>query len=308
MKPVLIIIAGPTGVGKTTFSIQWAKQLECPIISADSRQFYRELSIGTAKPFKEEINGVPHYFIDFRSIHSPLFVDEYEKLALQTLKKLFTHYPYVILTGGSGLYIKSICEGFDHELPNKNIELRKKLKEKYETEGLDSLRKILKKLDPVTYENIDLHNFIRIQRAIEICLLSGKKASEIRKGRKKKRPFHIIKFALYRERNDLYERIHQRVDSMIEKGLEEECKNLFIFRHYQVLNSVGYKEFFDFFEGKHSYLDTIKLIKRNSRHYAKRQLTWFKKDKDFKWIHPDNKEIQNVHQLLKHFSIDYNSH
>ncbi len=285
IKKQAVFIIGPTGVGKTELSIRVAKSLDTEIISADSRQVYRELEIGTAVPSKEQREEAPHHMLQHRSITDYYSAAMFEAEAISILTKLFKKYDRVIITGGSGLYIQALCEGID-DLPPIDPELRKTLIARLESEGLESLRFELKKLDPVSYQNIDLKNPKRILKALEVSLGSGEPYSGFLTREKKKRDFGIVKIGLNMERESLYERINLRVDEMMKNGLLEEVKNNISYRDQNALNTVGYKELFEFLDGKHSLEETVRLIKRNSRHYARRQLTWFNRDPDINWFSP----------------------
>ena len=288
MSKTLIVILGPTGVGKTDLSIDIAKHFNTDISSSDSRQIYREMRIGTAVPEPEQLAIVKHHFIHTLSIHDRFNSWQCEQQTLQLLDKLFQEKNEVLLVGGSMMYIDAICNGID-KIPTIDLELREKIFEKYKTEGLESMRMQLKHLDPVFYNQVDLKNAKRVIHAIEVCLMAGKPYSELRTRTKKKRNFDIIKIGLNRDRTELYHRINQRVDAMIEEGLIEEAKSLVEFKQCNALNTVGYKELFEHFESKTSLEKAIDLIKRNSRRYAKRQLSWFRRDHEIKWFHPDQK-------------------
>jgi len=289
MSKCLVVIAGPTAVGKTDLSIRLAQFFQTEIISADSRQFYRELNIGTAKPDPLQLEVVPHHFINTHSIQEDFNVFDYEKQASILIERLFKLKPVLILTGGTGLYIKAVCEGLD-EMPVANEEIREKLNEQLSKDGIHPLQEKLKELDPELFRTMDINNPQRLIRALEICLTSGSPASKLRKGEKEKRPYSIVKIGLNLEREILYERINKRVDLMIDKGLVEEAKVLYNYRNKNALQTVGYKELFDFFEKKLSLQEAIEKIKQNTRNYAKRQLTWFRKDKEFKWFNPDQED------------------
>jgi tRNA dimethylallyltransferase len=289
MSKTLIVILGPTGVGKTDISINIAKHFNTVISSSDSRQVYREMSIGTAVPTKEQLEAVPHHFIHTHSIHDYFSSWECEQQTLLLLEKLFQEKDQVLLVGGSMMYIDAICNGID-EIPTIDPELRDKTFKRYEEEGLEAMQMELKQLDPVFYNQVDLKNAKRVIHAIEVCLMTGTPYSELRTNSRKKRDFKIVKIGLNRDRSELYERINQRVDLMMEEGLEEEAKALFDYRHYNSLNTVGYKELFEYFAGDISLEKAVELIKRNSRRYAKRQLSWFNRDKEIQWFHPDQKE------------------
>lgn len=281
----LIAVIGPTAIGKTKISIELAKHFNTSILSADSRQFYKELQIGTAAPTAFELEEAPHHFIGNLSISDEYNVARYETEALELLTQLFTNNEVVILTGGSGLYIDAVCTGID-ELPDYDPEIRENIKEIYATQGIENLRIWLKKLDPTYYEQVDLANPKRLMRAIEVCLQTGKKYSELRKSNPKKRHFQILKIGLNTQRQNLYDRINQRTDLMMQQGLLDEAKIFFPHKHLNPLNTVGYKELFLFLENKMSIEEAIEKIKTNTRRYAKRQLTWFCRYNDIHWFEP----------------------
>lgn len=287
MRKYLIVITGPTGIGKTGVAIQLARHFGSEIISADSRQLYKELTIGTATPKPNELSSIKHHFIQSHSITDNYNASRFETEAMQLIEQLFIKTNLLVLTGGSMLYIDAVCKGID-EMPDADGEIRLNLKLKLENEGLDSLRLQLKQLDPQYYQVVDLKNPNRIIHALEICLTTGQPYSSFRTNQKKIRPFTIIKIGLDCDRQMLHKRINQRVDQMIEEGLENEVKNLLPYKNLNALNTVGYREFFDFFDGKHSRDTAIELIKRNSRRYARKQLTWFRNNTDFQWFHPEN--------------------
>jgi tRNA dimethylallyltransferase len=301
MKNFLIVLLGPTGVGKTDISIDIARYFNCEIISADSRQFFREMSIGTAVPSVVQLEAVKHHFIRFLSIKDYYSSSLFERDVLGLLPGLFSKNNLVLMSGGSGMYIDAVCEGID-DIPDVDPSVREKYIFKYKSEGIEGLRVSLKILDPEHYSKVDLKNYKRILRALEICETAGKPYSAFLKKQKRERDFGIIKIGLERSREDLYLRINSRVDNMVETGLEDEAKQLFEFRNLNSLNTVGYREFFDFFDGKISREKAIDLIKRNSRRYAKRQLTWWGKDKEIRWFHPDNVEeiIQFIQESIRH--------
>ncbi|MBI9037214.1 MAG: tRNA (adenosine(37)-N6)-dimethylallyltransferase MiaA [Bacteroidales bacterium] len=288
-KPVLIVISGPTAVGKTDTGIELAKIFNTEIISADSRQFYKELQIGTAVPMSDEMQGVKHHFIGNLSIHDYYNVSKFENEVLELLKQLFKKNNYAIMLGGSGLYINAVCRGID-ELPDADESLREKLNFEFNKNGIEYLRNKLKHLDPDFYTIVDKSNHKRLMRAIEVCLTTGKTYSSLRANEIKSRDFDIIKIGLNRDRPELFDRINNRVDIMIRNGLAEEAKSLFSFRDLNALKTVGYKEFFEYFENKISLEQAITNIKTNTRRYAKRQLTWFKNDDLIKWFHPNETE------------------
>ncbi len=281
----LIVIVGPTAIGKTALSLQMASYFDTEILSADSRQFYKEMNIGTAKPSPKELASVRHHFIDSHSIREGYSVGKYEEDAIQLLNELFLTKQVLLLLGGSGLYIKAICEGLD-EMPETKPEIREQLKQQYQKEGLETLQIQLKNLDPAHYESVDLQNPHRVIRALEVCLSTGKPYSSFRTEQKTERDFQIHKIGLERPREELYQRIESRVDEMLAQGLLEEVKNLSDWKSAQALQTVGYTEIFGYLEGKYDWEEAIRLLKRNSRRYAKRQMTWFKKDQEIKWFHP----------------------
>ena len=287
-KKYLIIILGPTGVGKTDLSISIAKEFNSDIISCDSRQFYKELNIGTAVPSHKQLQEVKHHFIQHLSIKDYYNVSNFETDTLKLLENLFSKNNIQIMTGGSMMFIDAICKGIDF-MPDIDQNIRLNLKNRLEKEGLDSLRFELKRLDPEYYNEVDLKNGKRIIRALEVCYQTGKTFTSFRKHTPIKRNFEIIKIGLNIDREKLYEKINTRVDKMIEAGLIEEAKNNFKYRQYNSLNTVGYKELFQYFDGDITKEKAIELIKRNTRHYARRQLSWFNKDENIKWFTPDEK-------------------
>ena len=278
----LIILLGPTGVGKTELSLQMAEELGTEIISCDSRQMYREMKIGTAAPTEEELKRVPHHFIGHLSIHDYYSCGRFEIDALAKCNELFQSHDTVIMTGGSMLYIDAVCKGID-DIPNIDKELRQSLLERYQNEGIENIRQELKILDPDYYKIVDLQNHKRIIHALEVCIQSGKPYSSFRSESVKKRPFTIEKIGLNRPREVLYDRINKRVDIMMENGLLEEAKSLYPFKGLNALNTVGYKELFNYFDGIWTLDFAIQMIKQNSRRYAKKQLTWFNRDSEITW-------------------------
>ena len=288
MQNILLVLLGPTGVGKTDLSIDIAGQFDCEIISCDSRQFYREMAIGTSPPTEDQQKKIKHNFIKFLSVKSYYSASLFERDVVNLLPELFRKNKIVLMTGGSGMYIDAVCDGID-DIPDVDPTIREKYTLKYNEEGLESLRASLKLLDPEHYKKVDLRNYKRIIRALEICETTGQPYSTYLKNEKRKRDFRVIKIGLERSREELYERINVRVDMMIELGLEEEARTLHEFRNLNALNTVGYKEFFDLFEGKISREKAVELIKQNSRRYAKRQMTWWAKDNEIKWFHPEKK-------------------
>ena len=289
MKNFLIVLLGPTGVGKTDVSINLATHFHCEIISSDSRQFYKEMTIGTAVPDKVQLEKVKHHFIRFISVQDYYSSSLFERDVLNILPQLFEKNKVTIMSGGSGMYIDAVCSGID-DIPDIDPAVREKYQKRYSEEGIGELRMALKLLDPEHYANVDLKNYKRIIRALEICESTGRPYSSFLKKQKRIREFGIIKIGLMRPRDELYTRINKRVDEMIETGLEEEVNSLYNFRNLNALKCVGYREFFDVIDGKITRDKAIELIKRNSRRYAKRQLTWWAKDKDIRWFQPERME------------------
>jgi tRNA dimethylallyltransferase len=283
----MIVLLGPTGVGKTDISIDLARHFNCEIISADSRQFFREMNIGTAVPSEEQLNSIPHHFIKFISIKDYYSSSMFERDVINLLPELFARKNIAIMSGGSGMYIDAVCDGID-DIPDVDPLIRGKYIQKYKEEGIEGLRVALKLLDPEHYSKVDLKNYKRILRALEICETVGRPYSSFLKKQKRIRNFQVIKIGLQRPREELYQRINSRVDQMVGMGLENEAKELYGMKQLNALNSVGYREYFDFFDGKITREKAIELIKRNSRRYAKRQLTWWGKDKEIKWFKPES--------------------
>lgn len=288
--PTLIVILGPTGVGKTNISLQLAEKFACPIVSSDSRQFYRELKIGTAAPTPEELTRAKHYFIGTHSIFDAYNAGQYEIDAIDLLDELFQKHEAVLLVGGSMMYIDAVCKGFD-DIPTISPEVRDFWQKVYSEKGLEFIQNELKRLDEKHYQKVDLKNHKRVLHALEVCTMSGKPYSELRTGKRKKRNFNILKIGLNRPRPELYERINLRVDKMVKDGLIEEALQFYPHKHLNALNTVGYKELFAHWDGEYDLEFAINLIKRNSRRYAKRQLTWFNRDKEINWFHPDDEDL-----------------
>ncbi|MBT4776208.1 MAG: tRNA (adenosine(37)-N6)-dimethylallyltransferase MiaA [Crocinitomicaceae bacterium] len=282
----LISIVGPTAIGKTEFAVKIAKQFNCEIISADSRQFYKEMSIGTAKPTEIEMKGIPHHLIDFLSVDEPYSVGKFEQDVLSLLEQLYSTNNVAIMTGGSGLYINAVHNGID-DIPSNEL-VRQEVISEYKKKGIKILQDELKNRDPAHYKLMDIDNPQRLIRAVEVCRLTGKPYSSFRTKPKLIRPFNIIKIGLFEEREIIYARINQRVDQMIEYGLVDEVKNLQTKMKLNALQTVGYRELFEFFEGKCSLEKAIDKIKINTRRFAKRQMTWFKKDTDIQWFNTSN--------------------
>ncbi len=285
----LLVIVGPTGCGKTDLSIRLARHYDAPILSTDSRQFYRGMAIGTAQPTNEQLQAAEHHFIASHDLTENLNCGEYETQALERLRELFGHHKLVIAVGGSGLYVRALCEGMD-DLPHADAALRNELTERLQREGLALLAEQLHELDPVYYETVDRNNPARVLRGLEVCLQTGRPFSEQRTGRKKCRNFRIIKVGVTLPREELYARIDSRVDAMMEAGLEAEARALYRYRALNSLQTVGYRELFDYFDGRITREKAIELIKRNSRRYAKRQMTWFRRDPEIRWFAPDEDE------------------
>ena len=288
-QPTLIVIVGPTGSGKTSLAVTLARHYSAPIISTDSRQFYRGLPIGTAQPTAEELSLAEHHFIADREVDDDFNSGRYEQEALARLDELFKRHDVVVAVGGSGLYIQALCEGMDN-LPEANDELRQSIKQRLESEGIEPLFEELRRLDPAYAEVVDRHNPARIMRALEVCITSGNPYSHQRKGEKQQRPFRIVKIGTDLPRDVLYERINLRVDMMISEGLEAEARAMLPKRELNSLQTVGYREMFDYFDGRCSLDEAIELIKRNSRRYAKRQMTWFRRDAEIAWFSPHDIE------------------
>ena len=283
----LIVVAGPTAVGKTKVCVNLAHELQCEIISADSRQFFKELSIGTAKPTPEEMKGVPHHFIDFISIDQEFSAGKFELATLALLPELFKKTNRALMTGGSGLYIQAVCQGMN-DIPDVDMSFREELYKELAIHGLLPLLEELRIKDPEYYSIVDQGNPQRIIRALEVCRGAGQPYSSFRTDKNTKRDFKVIKIGLNRKREELFSRIDQRMDQMIKDGLFEEAQKFSKKRHLNALKTVGYKEIFGYLDGEYDKPEAIRLLKRNSRRYAKRQLTWFKKEKDFNWFHPDD--------------------
>jgi tRNA dimethylallyltransferase len=297
-KLKLIVVSGPTAIGKTELSIHLAKELNCDIISADSRQIYREMSIGTAKPAPKELAAVKHHFINYKSINEYYSAGRFEVDTLELLKRYDKE--VVLMTGGSGLYIKAVCEGID-EFPGPDPGLRKLLQNRLEDKGLDPLVQELKGLDYGTWNEIDLKNPKRVMRALEIIHQTGEKYSVLKGRKKKHRNFAILKIGLDMPREDLFDRINRRVDMMLDAGLLEEVQSLMPYKDHNALQTVGYTEFFEYFDGNYDLDEAVRLCKRNTRRYAKRQLTWFRKDKTIQWFAPDHYE--KIMVLIRSFLL-----
>ncbi|HLN55960.1 MAG TPA: tRNA (adenosine(37)-N6)-dimethylallyltransferase MiaA [Bacteroidales bacterium] len=289
MNNTLLVLLGPTGVGKTDISIELAKMTGAEIISADSRQFYREMRIGTAVPTEEQLRSAVHHFVQFLSIEDYYSSSLFERDVMKRLPSLFEKNNLAIMTGGSGMYIDAVTEGID-DIPDVDPIIREKYNRMYEEGGIGSLRVALRILDPDHYARVDLRNHKRIIRALEICETAGRPYSSFLKKEKRSRDFRVVKLGLNRDRDELFGRINLRVEQMMATGLEEEAMGLYPRRHLNALNTVGYRELFEYFDGTVTREKAIELIKRNSRRYAKRQLTWWARDNSIMWFHPDDKE------------------
>lgn len=290
-KHNLIVLVGPTGVGKTELSLNIAEAYNSPIISADSRQLYSDLKIGTAAPTAEQMKRVKHYFVGTLQLTDYYSAAQYEMEVVKVLDSLFQEKNTILLTGGSMMYVDAVCKGID-DIPTVDNDTREMMMEKYEKQGLEQLCNELKLLDPEYYSIVDLKNPKRVIHALEICYMTGKTYTSFRTGNKKERPFNIIKIGLSREREELYERINKRVDIMIKEGLIDEVKSVYEHKNLNSLNTVGYKEIIKYLDGEWDLQFAIEKIKQNSRIYSRKQMTWFKRDEEIKWFHPDNvKEI-----------------
>ena len=283
----LIVITGPTAVGKTALTLELAQYFAIPVMNADSRQIFRELKIGTAAPTDEQLRQVKHYFVGTKSIGDYYNASMFEQEVLQLLEE--SPSAIHILSGGSMMYIDAVCNGID-DIPTIRDDIREEMKRRYREEGLDALCEDLKRRDPEHYEVVDRQNYRRVIHALEICYQTGRTYTSFRKQLKKQRPFHIVKIGLNREREELYQRINSRVDNMMEQGLLKEAERFYNKRMTNALNTVGYKEIFDYMDGRWSLEEAVERIKGNTRRYARKQLTWFKRDKDMRWFHPDEKQ------------------
>jgi tRNA dimethylallyltransferase len=286
LTKTLISIVGPTAVGKTALAIKVAQHLNTEIISADSRQFFKEMEIGTAKPSAEELAAAPHHFISSHHITELFSTGDFEVQAMSLLTRLFEEKDQVVLVGGSGLYVNAVLNGLD-DLPATDLSIRAALNEQFQAEGLEGIKAQLASLDPEYYAQVDQFNTQRVIRGLEFVLSTGKKLSSFQSNRKKLRPFNIIKIGLNKERQTLYSQINQRVDQMMDMGLLEEVKRLLPYREVNALKTVGYTELFDYLDGACSSAEAVDKIKQNTRRFAKRQLTWFRKDEEIKWFAPE---------------------
>ncbi len=295
----LIVITGPTAVGKTALCLDIAQHFGIPIINADSRQIYKELKIGTASPTAEQLAKVKHYFVGSLSLNDYYSASLFEQQTMEILEREFAMSDYALMAGGSMMYIDAVCDGID-DIPTVDDKTRETLKARLAAEGLEPLVEELKKLDPEYYEIVDKQNPRRVVHGLEICLMTGKTYTSFRKREKKQRPFNIVKIGLNREREELYNRINQRVDQMMAEGLLEEAKSLYSMRHMNALNTVGYKEMFAYLDGTWTLEEAVERIKGNTRRYARKQLTWYKKDEQIRWFHPNEKD-----KIISYISQDY---
>lgn len=298
MRNKLIVIIGPTGVGKTELSLSLAEFLHTPVINADSRQLYKDLTIGTAAPTADQLKRVKHYFVGTLSLTDYYSAAQFESDVISLLDQLYQTHPFALMSGGSMMYIDAVCNGID-DIPTVDQETREMIMERYQQEGLTPLSNELRLLDPDYYAIVDQKNPKRILHALEICYMTGKPYSSFRTNKKKERSFDIIKIGLRRDREELYERINKRVDEMIQNGLIDEVKNVMSYRYTNALNTVGYKEIFQYLDGNWSLEQAIEKIKQNTRIYSRKQMTWYKKDTEIHWFHPDNdKEIKKFLELV----------
>lgn len=298
IEPTLIILLGPTGVGKTDLSIALAQRLACPILSADSRQIFRELPVGTAAPTVEELGKVEHWFIGNKSVEEDYNAGQYEAEVLPMITGYLASHEALLMVGGSMMYIDAVCKGFDY-LPQVPQTVRQQVRNDYEAKGLEWLQSELVRLDPDYCRQVDLQNPQRLMHAVEISLVAGKPYSAFRTGTAKKRPFRILKVGLQRDRAELYERINRRVTQMMAQGLLQEAEKVYPYRHKNSLNTVGYKELFAYIDGKCTLDEAVDKIRQNSRHYAKRQLTWFRQDTEIHWFDAGNVTVDDIIQLYE---------
>ena len=299
MEKTLIVITGPTAVGKTALCLDVAKHFHIPIINADSRQIFRELKIGTAPPTEAQMQQVHHDFVGMLGLDDYYSASLFEQQVLELLGRQFLSSDYALMAGGSMMYIDAVCDGID-DIPTIDDQTRTMMKQRLADEGLEALCEELRQRDPEYYEIVDRQNPRRVVHALEICLMTGKTYTSFRKREKRQRPFNIIKIGLNRPREELYDRINRRVDQMMADGLLEEAKALYPKRHLNALNTVGYKELFDYIDGRWPLEEAVERIKGNTRRYARKQLTWYKKDEQIRWFHPDDKTA-----IMNYISKDY---
>lgn len=300
----LVILLGPTGVGKTELSLRVAEHFGSPIISSDSRQLYKDLPIGTAAPTPEQMARVRHYMVGTLNLTDYYSASNFEEDVISLLNTLHQTTPTVVMTGGSMMYIDAVCKGID-DIPTVTPAIREEIYAQFEREGLENILQELKEADPVHYGEVDRMNYKRVIHAVEICRMTGKPYSSFRTNSKKERPFRIIKIGLTRDREELYDRINYRVDQMMTDGLLEEARKVYPFRHLNSLNTVGYKELFKYFDGEWSFDLAIEKIKRNSRVYARKQMTWFKRDGEIEWFHPEQ-ETEIINFIEETISSSHN--
>lgn len=293
----LLLIIGPTGVGKTELSLRMAERLECPIVSCDSRQIYREIPIGTAAPSEEEQNRVRHYMVGTHSLSEDYSAGMFERDALRLLDELFREHEVVVMTGGSMLYIDAVCKGLD-DIPAVPVSIRERVRSEYKAHGIEWLQAEVQRLDPEYWNIVDRCNPARLTHCVELCLATGGTYSSLRKGETPQRPFRILKIGLNRPRTELYARINQRVEQMISQGLEEEARSVYPYRSNNSLQTVGYREMFAYLDGEYDRERAIELIKQDTRHYAKRQLTWFRKDTDIHWLDAGKDYETNCNNII----------
>ncbi len=296
-QPTLLVLIGPTGIGKTELSLSIAETFGCEIVSADSRQLYADLKIGTAAPTVEQLARVPHHFVGMLQLQDYYSAAQYEAEVLELLPRLFAANNMVLLTGGSMMYVDAVCDGID-EIPTIDAATRAFVMKKYEEEGLEVLCQELLRLDPEHYAEVDLKNHRRVIHALEVCYMTGVAFSSFRTRTRKERPFRIVKIGLRREREDLFARINARVEQMMTDGLLDEALRMLPYRDCNSLNTVGYKELFAYFDGKITLEEAVEKIKRNTRVYAKKQMTWFKKDERIHWFHPNELSPEALQSLL----------
>lgn len=292
----LVVLVGPTAVGKTGVAVRLAQALSCPVLNCDSRQIYRGMDIGTAAPSEEEMAGVPHYFVRMLDLGQPYSAARYEEEALALITTLASTHHYAVLSGGSMMYMDAVCQGID-DIPTVDEQVRERMKARYDQEGLEPLLAELQRLDPEYYDVVDRKNYKRVIHALEICHTSGRTYSSFRVRERKERPFHIIKVGLRRERAELFARINARVDQMMEQGFLQEAHSLYPRRDLNALNTIGYKEMFKVLSGEWDLPMAVERMKKNTRVYAKKQMTWYQRDEDITWFHPDD-----VEAILEHIS------
>lgn len=298
-RPTLIVITGATGSGKTELAVNLARRLRCHILSADSRQIFKGMPIGTASPTDDQLKAAPHHFVNCLELDKYYSAARYEEDSLKLLDELFKESRYSIMCGGSMMYIDAVTKGID-QLPTVSDSIRKKAYAIFDNGGIDAIRKKLHELDPDYYDKVDINNHKRMIHAIEVSMESGTPYSSLCTGRVKQRPFNILKFALDLDRDILFDRINKRVDLMIEKGLEEEARRLYPLRHLNSLNTVGYKEMFALFDGKMDRATAIARMAKNTRVYAKKQLTWLRRDPNIKWVRPENARDEILSEIRQH--------